>query len=82
MFDNYQFYALFAFASTIFGGLLFVNLPSERGSSYEKNWYEEETKSEEIDYSTMKVAELKELLKKKDLPVSGTKAELIERLQA
>tara|TARA_B110000263_G_scaffold3249_1_gene2744 strand:+ start:9025 stop:9861 length:837 start_codon:yes stop_codon:yes gene_type:complete len=42
----------------------------------------EETKSEEIDYSTMKVAELKELLKKKDLPVSGTKAELIERLQA
>ena len=43
---------------------------------------EEETKSEEIDYSTMKVAELKELLKKKNLPVSGTKAELIERLQA
>jgi hypothetical protein len=29
----------------------------------------------------MKVAELKELLKQKDLPVSGTKAELIERLQ-
>ena len=29
----------------------------------------------------MKVAELKELLKEKNLPVSGTKAELIERLQ-
>lgn len=43
---------------------------------------EEETTSEEIDYSSMKVAELKELLKEKDLPVSGTKAELIERLQA
>ncbi|RZD35502.1 MAG: hypothetical protein CXT75_07850 [Methanobacteriota archaeon] len=43
---------------------------------------EEETKSEDIDYSSMKVAELKELLKEKDLPVSGTKAELIERLQA
>ena len=42
----------------------------------------EETKSEDVDYSAMKVAELKELLKEKDLPVSGTKAELIERLQA
>ena len=30
----------------------------------------------------MKVAELKELLKEKDLPVSGTKAELIERLKS
>ena len=37
--------------------------------------------SEDIDYSSMKVAELKELLKQKDLPVSGTKAELIKRLQ-
>ena len=34
-----------------------------------------------IDYSSMKVTELKELLKEKDLPVSGTKAELIERLE-
>ena len=34
-----------------------------------------------VDYSSMKVAELKELLKEKDLPVSGTKAELIKRLQ-
>ena len=37
--------------------------------------------TEETDYSSMKVAELKELLKERDLPVSGTKAELIERLQ-
>ena len=45
MIDNYQFYVLFAIASTIGGGLLFLNLPAERGSSYEKNWNEEETKS-------------------------------------
>lgn len=37
--------------------------------------------SEVVDYSSMKVAELKELLKEKNLPVSGTKSELIERLQ-
>jgi len=41
-----------------------------------------ETESEDTDYSSMKVAELKELLKEKDLPVSGTKAELIERLKS
>ena len=40
-----------------------------------------ETDTEEIDFKSMKVAELKELLKEKKLPVSGTKAELIERLQ-
>ena len=51
--------------------------------------YAEDDKDEEsslesddkIDFSSMKVAELKELLKEKDLPVSGTKAELIERLE-
>ena len=37
--------------------------------------------NEDVNYSAMKVAELKELLKEKELPVSGTKAELIERLQ-
>lgn len=49
----------------------------------------EETESEEttedsndnVDYASMKVAELKELLKEKNLPVSGTKSELIKRLQ-
>ena len=42
---------------------------------------EAEEEGEETDYSSMKVAELKELLKERELPVSGTKAELIERLQ-
>ena len=46
---------------------------------------EEETAAEEgpedIDYSKMSVSELKEMLKEKGLPVSGKKAELIERLE-
>ena len=42
---------------------------------------EKEKTSEETDYSKMSVAELKEVLKEKGLPVSGKKAELIERLQ-
>ena len=37
--------------------------------------------SEETDYSKMSVAELKDILKEKGLPVSGKKADLIERLQ-
>ena len=41
----------------------------------------EETESKDVDYSSMKVAELKELLKERDLPISGKKSELIERLQ-
>jgi len=40
-----------------------------------------EADTEEVDFKAMKVAELKELLKEKKLPVSGTKAELIKRLQ-
>ena len=40
-----------------------------------------EESNNEVEHSSMKVAELKELLKEKNLPVSGTKAELIERLQ-
>ena len=42
---------------------------------------EKEKTSEETDYSKMSVAELKEVLKEKGLPVSGKKADLIERLQ-
>ena len=43
---------------------------------------DEENKTEEAtDYSKLSVAELKELLKERKLPVSGKKAELIERLQ-
>jgi len=43
--ENYQFYVLFAYVSTIIGGISFLYLPEERGSGYEKNWYEEETRS-------------------------------------
>lgn len=35
-----------------------------------------------VDYSEMKVAELKELCRSRGLPVSGTHDELVERLQA
>ncbi len=41
----------------------------------------EETSSDDVDFSSMTVAELKELLKAAGKPVSGKKAELIERLQ-
>ena len=41
----------------------------------------EETASGDVDYSSMTVAELKDLLKAAGKPVSGKKAELIERLQ-
>ena len=41
----------------------------------------EEASSEAVDYGSMTVAELKELLKAAGKPVSGKKAELIERLQ-
>ena len=37
---------------------------------------------EVVDYSAMNLADLKELLKEKGLPVSGKKDELIERLQS
>lgn len=46
---------------------------------------EEETAAEEgpedVDYSKMSVSDLKEMLKEKGLPVSGKKADLIERLE-
>jgi SAP domain. len=39
-----------------------------------------EDESESIDYSSMKVTELKELLKSQGKPVSGKKSDLIDRL--
>ena len=42
---------------------------------------EEEVTEKKTDYSKMSVAELKDVLKEKGLPVSGKKADLIERLQ-
>ena len=41
----------------------------------------EEPSSDDVDYSSMTVAELKDLIKAAGKPVSGKKAELIERLQ-
>ena len=61
--------------------------PSEEKDEEEKVTEEKtddskkEEVSEEADYSKMSVAELKEILKEKGLPVSGKKADLIERLQ-
>jgi small subunit ribosomal protein S3Ae len=43
---------------------------------------EEESSGESADYSSMTVAELKELLKAAGKPVSGKKSELIDRLNA
>ena len=61
---------------------------AEKGTTEKKDEVVEDTKTKEektadseIDYNSMKVVELKELLKERELPVSGTKAELIERLQ-
>ena len=40
----------------------------------------ESAESDEVDYSSLTVSELKELLKAAGKPVSGKKAELIDRL--
>jgi len=53
----------------------------ENADESEEDEDTQEDNSEDTDYSKMSVAELKELLKEKKLPVSGKKAELIERLQ-
>jgi len=65
-----------------------VEPSEEKDESTEEEVTEEETDdgekdkvSEETDYSKMSVAELKDILKEKELPVSGKKADLIERLQ-
>ena len=65
-----------------------VEPSEEKDENSEEEVTEEETDgskkeevSEETDYSKMSVAELKDVLKEKGLPVSGKKADLIERLQ-
>tara|TARA_X000001036_G_scaffold376291_1_gene365527 strand:+ start:10 stop:651 length:642 start_codon:yes stop_codon:yes gene_type:complete len=58
--------------------------PVEEETDESENEETEDTQeddSEDTDYSKMSVAELKEILKEKKLPVSGKKSELIERLQ-
>ena len=65
-----------------------VEPSEEKDDGSEEKVTEEKTndsKKEEVpektDYSKMSVAELKDVLKEKGLPVSGKKADLIERLQ-
>ena len=53
----------------------------EEVSEEETDDSKKEEVAEETDYSKMSVAELKDVLKEKGLPVSGKKADLIERLQ-
>ena len=65
-----------------------VEPSEEKDESNEEEITEKETDdskkeevSEKADYSKMSVAELKDVLKEKGLPVSGKKADLIERLE-
>ena len=53
----------------------------EKVTGEKTNDSKKEEVPEETDYSKMSVAELKDVLKEKGLPVSGKKADLIERLQ-
>ena len=53
----------------------------EKVTEEKTNDSKKEDVPEETDYSKMSVAELKDVLKEKGLPVSGRKADLIERLQ-
>ena len=57
-----------------------ISEPAEDGESEPDDESEEQVSTDNIDYSSMTVAELKEILKEKGLPVSGKKADLIERL--
>ena len=54
---------------------------TNKESSKETTEGDSDVEKDDVDYSSMKVAELKDLLKERELPVSGTKAKLIERLQ-
>ena len=56
-----------------------IDIPVEEVLEVEEE--EVENSSEEVDYESMTVAQLKELLKEAGKPVSGKKAELIERLK-
>ena len=53
---------------------------SEKAPAQEAPPQEEEESAPSVDYNSMKVAELKELLKAAGKPVSGKKADLIARL--
>ena len=54
---------------------------AEEEASEEETEEETDEGAEEVDYDSMTVPQLKDALKEKGLPVSGKKAELIERLK-
>ena len=58
-----------------------VEEETEEEETSEDNSPTEETNAEKIDYDSMTVPDLKAALKEKGLPVSGKKAELIDRLK-
>ena len=64
-----------------------ISEPSDDGVDDEaieeeaENAQEQDNDDSEVDYSSLKVAELKELLKAAGKPVSGKKADLIARLE-
>jgi ribosomal protein uL24 len=58
-----------------------VEEETEEEETSEDNSPTEETNAEKIDYDSMTVPDLKAVLKEKGLPVSGKKAELIDRLK-
>ena len=64
-------YAGFGFAGKFITDSLYIGIEKQEAI---------EALEEEQDYSELKVKELKELLADRGLPVSGRKAELIERL--
>ena len=53
----------------------------EGESVAEDETLEEEEEPEPVDYSSMTVAQLKELLQERDLTIGGNKAELVARLE-
>ena len=53
----------------------------EGGSDAEDEAPEEEEEPEPVDYNSMTVAQLKELLQERDLTIGGNKAELVSRLE-
>lgn len=57
------------------------DVSEEKVTEEKTNDSKKEEVPEETDYSKMSVAELKDVLREKGLPVSGKKADLIERLQ-
>ena len=55
--------------------------PIEEEGTSEEETKSKETETTDVDYETMTVPNLKAALKEQGLPISGKKAELIERLK-